>query len=173
MKYFVTRRSLKSTLIRIRNVEKKELFASEEDVFAKAPFKLPPKKNSDIPVHSATALKEKRRLHRYENVPPLVEKRPHVAVGLDHPVPHLPLKSQDLFGLVPFTTLTSPSISGKKSGTEVIRHTHGTVGEIVRPCLDYHDDLCEPVIDVAGDDAGVSNLSFEGIGPEESNWNVN
>lgn len=161
---------------RIRNVEKKEFVTSEEDVFAKAPFKLPPKKNgnnSDITVHSVTALKEKRRLHRYENVPPLVDKRPHVAADLDHPVPILPLKSQDLFGLVPFTTLTPPSISGRKSGAEVIRHSHLAAGEIVRPCLDYHDDLCEPVIDVVGDDAGVSNLSFEDIGHEESSWNVN
>jgi hypothetical protein len=39
--------------------------------------------------------------------------------------------------------------------------------------LDYHDDLCDPVIDVVGEEAGVSNLSFEDIGPEESSWSVN
>jgi hypothetical protein len=83
------------------------------------------------------------------------------------------LKSQDLFGLIPFTTLTSPSTSGRKIGAEVIRHTHVTAGGIARPGLDYHDDLCDPVIDVVGEEAGVSNLSFEDIGPEESIWSVN
>ncbi len=46
-------------------------------------------------------------------------------------------------------------------------------GGISRSGLDYHDDICDPVIDIAGDDAGVNNLSFEDIGPEETNWNVN
>ncbi|EFX70419.1 hypothetical protein DAPPUDRAFT_328332 [Daphnia pulex] len=161
---------------RIRNAEKREFVASEEDVFAKAPFKLPPKKNSnsgEICLHTATALKEKRRLHRYENVPPLTDKRPHIVTDQENPLPLLPLKSQDLFGLIPFTTITSPSISGRKLGAEVIRHTHVTAGGIARPGLDYHDDLCDPVIDVVGEEAGVSNLSFEDIGPEESSWNVN
>lgn len=149
----------------------------EEDVFAKAPFKLPPKKSSninDIPAHTATALKEKRRLHRYENVPPLADKRPHlVGEHQDHPLSPLHLKSQDLFGLVPFTTLAPPSVSGRKLGNEVIRPSHVVAGGISRSGLDYHDDLCDPVIDIAGDDAGVNNLSFEDIGPEETNWNVN
>lgn len=126
-------------------------------------------------IHAVTVLKEKRRLHRYENIPPLVEKRPHLVVDQEHPLPViLPVKSQDLFGLVPFTNLTPPSSTSRKHGTEVPRHAHVTSGGITRPGLDYHDDLCEPVIEiVGGDDAGVSNLSFEDIGPEESNWTVN
>lgn len=34
------------------------------------------------------------------------------------------------------------------------------------------DDLCDPVIDSCVDDVGVSNLSFEDIGPEETPWNM-
>ena len=113
-------------------------------------------------------------MHRYENVPPLADKRPHLITDQDHP---LHLKSQDLFGLVPFTALTPPSnISGRKLGAEVsaIRHNPLPAGGISRSGLDYHgDDLCDPVIDIAGDEAGVNNLSFEDIGPEETNWNVN
>lgn len=44
----------------------------------------------------------------------------------------------------------------------------------MRAGLDYPDDLCDPSISViTGDDAGVSNLSFEDIGPEETSWNAN
>lgn len=142
----------------------------EEDVFAKAPFKLPPKKNSfsgDVSAHAITALKEKRRLHRYENVPPMADKRPHLVLPQDQT---LPVKSQDIFGLVPFAAITRPSSSGRKLGPEAIRHVQG--GGLQRVGLDFHDDLCEPVI-ATGDDAGVSNLSFEDIGSDETNWNIN
>lgn len=149
-----------------------------------APFKLPPRRSTQgnpsgarspeeasAALATATALKEKRRLHRYENVPPLADKRPHlVADAL--PATSGQLKgSQDLFGLVPFAALTSPSAGAKK--LDVVRHTR-VVGGLARAGHDYDDDLCDPVMDsVAGDDAGVSNLSFEDIGPEETAWGVN
>lgn len=83
----------------------------EEDVFALAPFKLPPRKASGqhfvvtdqlAATALVSAMKEKRRIHRYENVPPLTEKRDvnNIETALPPPV-----KSQDLFGLVPFTNL--------------------------------------------------------------------
>lgn len=41
-----------------------------------------------------------------------------------------------------------------------------------RGLQDCDDDLCDPVIDSCVDDVGVSNLSFEDIGPEEAHWNI-
>lgn len=41
-----------------------------------------------------------------------------------------------------------------------------------RAVQDCDDDLCDPVIDSCVDDVGVSNLSFEDIGPEEAPWNI-
>lgn len=163
------------TIPRTRPTEKKEFAMVEEDVFAKAPFKLPPKKgngNGDLSTHTTAALKEKRHLHRYENVPPLADKRPHIMADQDK-LPPRPPKSQDLFGLVPFTVLTSPPSTVRKFGTEVIRPSHVASGAIVRAGMDYRDDSCDSVTDIVGDEAGVSNLSFEDIGPEEASWNVN
>lgn len=103
----------------------------------------------------------------------MADKRPHLALQQDQP---LAVKSQDIFGLVPFAAITTrPSSSGgRKLGPEVVRLSHVPVGGLQRVGHDFHDDLCEPVIDpVAGDDAGVSNLSFEDIGSDDANWNIN
>lgn len=121
-------------------------------MFARAPFQLPPRKHSTCPVQSDQAT-AKRRLHRYENVPPL-EIVKNEAVQRSEANPDV--DSQDLFGLVPFGSLT-PATGRKASADKARRARH-------------EDD--EPVVEPKVDDAGVNNLSFEDIGAEETEWKV-
>lgn len=100
----------------------------EEDVFSLAPFKLPPRKSQQQ--HQAMqgdqlvlAMREKRRVHRYENVPPLqletvVQRDLILERSATTTPPAVVAKSQDLFGLIPFTALTPRwSPEAESSGT--------------------------------------------------------
>ena len=199
---------------RRRSGEKKDVPLIEEDVFSLAPFKLPPRKSQHQQqamqgdqVVTMLAMREKRRVHRYENVPPLqlesvVQRDLILERSATTTPPAVVAKSQDLFGLVPFTALTPRwSPEAESSGTYLMRiiiffffgqccsianwffsgqpRNVKHSAEVVRlPAIrnrglqDCDDDLCDPVIDSSVDDVGVSNLSFEDIGPEEAQWNM-
>ena len=119
---------------RRRSGEKKDVPLIEEDVFSLAPFKLPPRKSQHQQqamqgdqVVTMLAMREKRRVHRYENVPPLqlesvVQRDLILERSATTTPPAVVAKSQDLFGLVPFTALTPRwSPEAESSGTYLMR----------------------------------------------------
>lgn len=135
---FFERNFVRSCLIclmkwnRRRSGEKKDVSVVEEDVFALAPFKLPPRKSQhqqqsikDDQIISMLAMREKHRVHRYENVPPLqletvVQRDLILERSATTTPPAVVAKSQDLFGLVPFTALTPRwSPEAEASGTNL------------------------------------------------------
>jgi len=79
------------------------------DVFSLAPFKLAPKKKKK-PAHViADGVSEKRRIHRYENLPAPQDHLPYSIP--DHLVSNSVYSTpspEDLFGLVPFTAALTP-----------------------------------------------------------------
>ena len=79
------------------------------DVFSLAPFKLAPKKKKKAAHVIAEGLSEKRRIHRYENLP---APQDHLAYSVpDHLVSNSVYSTpspEDLFGLVPFTAALTP-----------------------------------------------------------------
>ena len=72
------------------------------DVFSLAPFKLAPKKKKKAAHVGADGTSEKRRIHRYENLP--APDPGHLVSNSVYSTP----SPEDLFGLVPFTAALTP-----------------------------------------------------------------